>query len=313
MKNKHTKYFLYGLLAVIIGSANATVIKYTSADINPIAFNTLRYALASIVTFPFFIRFSHKITYKNLRYSFLSGFCLFFATICYVSAINLSQATYVTLLTLLNPVMLVILTLRLTRDKVNKKHIAGFSLAGLGALLVVVGPMILHGSTNLNFYPWATLFVLVNVISYPLGIIFARKANESRKKLPLVSTVFIQTTVIATLSYLTSIIINHQVVLPDITSEMNYSVLYGIIYSGIGVGILDRILGVKSYEKIGSAIMGGLVYLGTFLSLIIAVIALEESLSLIAVIGGVIILLGVYLSEHRLPKHHKHHLFLHRH
>lgn len=307
----NNKYFLYGLLAAIIGSGNATIIKYTTGSFDAVSFNTLRFSLAALATLPFFLRHSHKLTPKNVRYSVSSGAALFVATICYVLAIEQSQATYVTLLTLLNPIMLVILTLRLTKDKVNKKHLAGFSIAAFGALMVAAGPMFLSGNANLSFYPIATILVFVNVVAYPLGIIFARKSSESRKKLPLVSTVFIQTSVIAALSFITATLINKPLDGNTIAS-IDSTVMIGALYSGIGVGVLDRILAITSYKKIGAAITGGLAYFGIFLSLTIAVIVLNEKLSLVALVGGATILLGVYISEHHLSSKRKHHIFTHK-
>ncbi len=312
MKKNKQKYFIYGLIACVIGSANATVIRHTTYSVDAIYFNFLRYCLAAIVCLPFFIRYSHKLNLKNVRYSLFSGIALFVATICYVIAIQLSQATYVTLLTLLNPIMLVVLTLRLTKDRVKMKHLAGFSIAAFGALLVVTGPLIAKGNTTFGFYPVATIMILINAVAFPLGIIYARKAGESRKKLPLISTIFIQASVIAALSFATSLAINNST-RGFFNANITMPVVIGAIYSGIGVGVVDRLLTITSYRNIGAAINGGLAYLGIFLSITISVMVLNEKLSLIALVGGGMILLGIYVSEKHLNPQRKHRSLLHRH
>lgn len=311
MKKTNKKYFWYGLIAVCLGALNAPVIKHASSSINPVTINFLRFSVSALVTFPFFLYFFKKLTPKNITYSLLSGFTLFFATMGFVNGVNLSTASYVALLLLLSPVTLVFFSIKMTNDKVDRKRFAGFSLAILGAILVVAGPIFLAGNTSIDFYPKATLFIGLTVITYPLAVIFAKKANESRKKLPITSIIFIQTSVIAILSLATGLLTNKI----DFTSvsESEISVLTAIAYSGIMVGVLDRSLNVISYEHVGSAVNGGLVYLGLFITLLVSVLVLDESLSLVALVGGVIILLGVAMTEHGLPKihrfnyHHRHH------
>lgn len=311
MTKTNKKYFWYGLLAVIIGSANATIIKKTTASIDPFTFNTLRYVLASMVTLPFFVQNYKRISPQNLRYSIYSGLCLFGATISYVSAINLSKATYVTLLTLVNPVFLVIFSLKLTNDTINLKRISGFSLAAIGALLVVAGPMLLSGNTDVYFYPKATILVGIQVVLYPLAVIFARKANESRKKLHIGSVIFIQTSIIAVCSLSSGVLLGKLQPINELV--LSPSLLFGIFYSGILIGVVDRILNIKSYEKVGSAVNGGLVYLGIFLSITISVTVLGETLPLIAALGGLVILLGIVVTEHGLSKKHRHNHAFHHH
>ncbi len=311
MKKTNKKYFWYGLIAVCLGSLNPPVIKHASQTVDPITINFLRFTIASLVTMPFFLHYLNKLTKKNIMYSLLSGFTLFFATIGFVNGVSLSTSSYVALLLLLSPITLVFFSIKMTNDKVDTKRLAGFSLAILGAILVVAGPMFLSGNTNIEFYPAATLSVGLTIVAYPIAVIFARKANESKKKLPITSIIFMQTTVIALLSLLAGVVTNKLNIANATGAEL--SVLLTIAYSGIMVCVLDRALNVISYEHVGSAVNGGLVYLGIFITLLVSVLVLGESLSLIALVGGVIILLGVAVTEHKLPKihrfdhHHRHH------
>lgn len=296
---------------MFIGSLNAPIIKHVTASLNPIMFNTVRFGLAAAITLPFFLMHLHKLSKRNARYSILSGVCLFISALCFAVAIDLSTATYVALLTLLHPVMLVIFSIKMTNDKVDAKRMTGFSLAALGALLVIAAPLISAGNADIRFYPLATMLVLVMIVTYPLAIIFTRKANESRVRLPIVSAIFIQTFTIFIFSLVAAIITNNLESPTAIASNKN--TILAILYSGVLICIIDRVLNVKSYEHVGSAVNGGLAYMGIFISIIVAVVTLGETLSLTAVLGGIVILIGVIITDHKLPRKHRHNQHLLRH
>lgn len=296
---------------MFIGSLNAPIIKHVTASLNPLMFNSVRFGLAAALTLPFFLSNLRKLSKRNTYYSVLSGVCLFISALCFAVAIDLSTATYVALLTLLHPVMLVIFSIKMTNDKIDAKRMTGFSLAALGALLVITAPLMSSGQTDIRFYPAATMLVLIMIVAYPLAIIFTRKANESRVRLPIVSAIFIQTFTIFLLSTLTTIATDNLESPTAIIS--NKDTILAILYSGVFICIVDRVLNVKSYEHVGSAVNGGLAYMGIFISIIVAVATLGEQLSLTAVLGGIIILIGVVITDHKLSRKHHHNQHLLRH
>lgn len=289
--NKKYKYFWYGVLASIFGSIHAPLIKYVTRDISPATFIILRYVLTALITLPFFFIHYKKVTKQNLRFAILSGVFLAISTLSFVMAINISTASYITLLTLLEPIALVLSSVILTKERINMRHLSNFSLAGLGALIIVSAPIISTGNLNSNFYPLATLLALIMAVCYPLCIIHSKKSNESRKKLPFLSIIFIQSIIVISLNLIVALVF-------DFTNlnKLNLSnpkILLPIIYSGIVISIINRALNVISYQKIGSAANGAIWYFGTLLTLITSVIFLNESISIIALLGGCLILLAI--------------------
>ncbi|MFO0886892.1 MAG: EamA family transporter [Candidatus Nomurabacteria bacterium] len=303
MAKTNKKYFWYGFLAMLLGSLNIPLMKYATESTNPATINALRYSFGALVTFPYFFKNIHKLNKNNLRYSVLSGIAIFVSSACLVIALDHSTANYVALLTILSPIMLVLFSLKMTKDKVDIRKIAGFSIALLGALIIIAGPLIKTENASLEFYPLATFFILLIVIAYPLSVIFARKANEERKKLPLTAIIFIQTIVVAILSFIWGISTSQLTLSIGITSSP--SIIIPIVYSGIFVTAISRVLNVASYEKTGSAVNGILYYCGVFITLLISIIFLKEPLSIIATLGGVLILVGVVIAEYGLSIKHK--------
>ena len=94
------------------------------------------------------------------------------------------------------------------------------------------------------------------------------------------------------------------------TTVFNPSVILAILYSGIVVALISRVLNIASYERIGSAVSSSLMYLETVIAILIPIIILKETISLAMIIGVALILTGVAITEHHKSTHHKHlHIF----
>lgn len=302
MTKKHKNsyhWFLIGLLAAFMAAPNGTIIKYTSTEISPFIFNGLRFGLMAIICSPYIIAARKKITFKNLKATFVVSFFMFSAVMSYVIAIQASQASYVSIITLLTPVVFVIFSLKLTGESVSRRAVAGITLAALGAFIIVAFPVAFQQGASFRFYPLATFFGLCNVITFPLAIIYSKKAND--QGLPLTAILGISAWAIFIITMLISILLGDW----SGTSFSSTSII-GIVYSGVIVAFLARIMGVASYEHLGSPVISGLSYVETLLAIVIPVIILGEKLSIEMVVGGALILLGVYFVEHHKSVHHKH-------
>lgn len=303
---KKQKYLYYGIIAMLLGSLNPPTIKLATQHLSPTMFNVMRYAIASGIMLPLFWRDRGKISRRNLYYAALSGIGIAISSQCFATAIHMSSSAYASLLTLLNPIFLVILSAKITREKIKSTYLVGFSLAGLGALIIILAPALGGGATDISFYPVATGLLLIMAVAYPLATIFARKAHEARPKLPLTSVIFVQTFV--TMSVGLAIAITTQTLSVPTSAALDPTTIWAVLFSAIGVNIFNRLLYVESYRQIGSVINGALWYLGVFVTLAVSVFVLGESISVVAIGGGIITLLGVILSESKIAKKlHFHH------
>ncbi len=297
MTKTNNRYFWYGALATVLGSVNIPLMKYAVASSNHITLNALRFGMGALVTLPFIFKHSPKITKNNLKYAIYSGIAIFVSSSCLLIALNQSTANYVTLLMLLNPIMLMLYSVKMTKDKLDLKKIAGFSMAGIGALIIVATPFIVTNNTSLRIYPSATFYALLFTMFYPLSVVFARKASEGRKKLPLTAVVFVQAFVVTILNIGYGLLTKTIYLSPAVLQSPK--LLLPVVYSGIFVTVLSRVLNIASYKKTGSAINGSLFYAGVFITLLVSIYFLQEPLSLTALIGGLITLAGVALSKYK--------------
>lgn len=299
VKNKHHSYWVgVGLVGVLLEAPNATILRYLTFDTDPFVLNMLRFLIIGALTIPFIIFAHRKFNKKNVKFVLLAGVNMTVAVLAYTWALKHGPASYVSIITLLTPILLVLFSIRLAGERVNLRSAAGVTLAAAGALVIVALPIAVHGS-EFVFYPESTVFALINCVTFALAILYSKKANE--KGIPM-------TALIGTYAWLTAIVCTLIVsaTATAVTLPSTGSIAL-IVYSSLGVALLARALTIFSYERVGAATTSGLTYFGLLVSIIIPLVLLGEKLSVEIVIGGVLILLGIYVLEQHKFLHHKHH------
>lgn len=300
-KNKHiTGWFLLGLLAALLSAPNGIFIKLAGDELDPFVLNSLRFILISLVVLPYVLHVRNKINKKNLRYSVLMGIWMTVAAMSYVAAISLSQASYVAIISLGMPIVFILYSIAMTREKVTARSIAGVSVAALGAFVVVALPIILEGGVSGGQNIWATIFALVDVFAFPLAIIYSRKANEAG--LPLMASFGISSIIVATVTTACAMAVAG---VAAYEAAYNPQSIIAIVYSAIAVALIARLLNVVSYERLGSVVTAGLSYVENLLAVALPLLILGEVITIELAIGGVLILIGVSIAEtqHRTRQH----------
>lgn len=303
---KHlTKWFWLAAVTMLLVAPNATVVRFAVYNADPFYWTMSRFAIISVICLPFIVASRAVFRRKAARHALIKvSIALGIAVICYVFAIYHSQASYVSIVTLLTPLTFVVLSARIIGERIKGRSMAGLALAAAGAMVLVLLPIALSDSGT-GFYPLATVLGLINCVTYSLGIIYLRKANEAGVTMP----VAIGSSSIA-IAFVALILL----VLFGDTTRMPVDVSHWLAvgYSAMVVGLLGRAFNVIAYEHIGSALMSALGYLETFVAILIPVFVLNEKLSPEMIVGGALILVGVYVVESHKHPHIKDH-FIHRH
>ncbi len=303
--NKHKKpWFLYGVVGVLLAAPNGIFIKLGTNQLDPFVFNALRHIIVAVLATPFIWQARRLFTLKSATLSLVFGLLMSVAVVCYAKAIQLSNASYPSVIMLLSPIVFIVFSTMMTRDTVNRRQLAGITLAALGAFLIIGLPFVLSQQDSFRFYPTATLYMLGNVITFPLAIVFSKKAHQ--KKLPLKA--------IMGISFWVVCIVNALFAGNKLTSLNVFSLspiaIVAVLYSGLVVAFIARDLNIRSYEHLGSGVSSALGYAETLLSVYLPLLILGETLSTELFIGGALILLGVYIAEHHDSSHHRYfHLF----
>ncbi len=304
-KRKHV-WFFTGLAATLLAAPNAMIIKVASSkEIDPFLFNVLRFSAIAVMTLPYLLIKLRKIKSSIYKNTLMSGLYMSIAVISFVWAIKLSQASYVSMLTLLTPIVFVVLSARLTGEKITPRAVIGITLGAVGAMIMILLPVALKQNGTFVFYPTATALTLLNVVSFPMAIIHYKKANDGG--IPMIPLVGMTAWIIIIVNLLLWLATGSNEGIPNLSNFQESKYLIGsVLYSGVAVALISRALGVLSYEHVGSAETSALSYLETFLAIMLPVVVLHEHLSIEMVAGGILILLGVIVVEFHNSKHHKH-------
>jgi drug/metabolite transporter (DMT)-like permease len=290
-QTKH-RWNIVALLAACLAAPNGTFIKIAFEDLDVLTFNSLRFGLIALVTLPYLLMMLRKFTKKNFKYSIYMGISLTIAVLCYSTNVQLSQASYASIIQLGLPIVFIIYSILMTKEKVKLRSVLGIAIAAVGAFLVVALPIIMSGGDMTKVNPFATAVGIIDCLVYPLSVIFSRKANEAG--LPVMVSFCMSAIIVAIVCTALAFIFNGPT---GYLPAMSPDVIIAVGYSGIIVALIVRMLNVLSYERIGSAALSGASYLESLLAILIPLIALGERLSIELVVGAILIVIGVYIVE----------------
>lgn len=297
-KNKKPFWLLIGVLVSLLAAPNGAIIRNTVLNVDPVMFNVIRFSLVALVLTPYLIKHRTALRGEALKNAIKVGLFLAVATLSFVYAAKLSQASYVAIIMLLSPIFFVLLASKINNDKIDRRAFAGITLAAIGAFIIVLLPIALRQSGGAVFFPLATLLGLITAVSFPLAVIYSKKAHLSG--MPVVSVVGIG----AWISLVASLaVLLHT---GNWSLDISGSSWLGILYVSIVVQLFVRGVNNIVYEKLGAAENSVLAYLEGFLAVLVPTIALSEKLSPAMVVGGSLIIAGVYVVEYKRTSHHKH-------
>lgn len=308
MKNQNKKHsYAYwvtiALIAAFIAAPNPSISKIGILDVGANEYNVLRLSAGAIVGIVLIFMGYKKFTFKNFKYSIYSAFFMTIALVTFAHAIKLSSAGYVAILSLMAPIYLVVISRYWLKESITKSAAIGIFVSAVGALIAVVS---VQNSNNLDIittnYLQATGLMFLNSVSFPLSLIFARKATNLN--LPIY-TVFGVIKVFGFIGALGFLIVTT----PQPEFTVTSKALIAALYSGIIVMVVARILNVLSYKHLSSATIGSFLYIETFISLLIIIFIINEQIPLLLIIGGGTILFGIYLTQR--DKMHIQHYGLH--
>ncbi|MFZ1249514.1 MAG: DMT family transporter [Candidatus Saccharimonadales bacterium] len=299
MKKKQI-WFLIALVGALLGAPNAMFMRYAVGDWHPYLLNTIRFGVVAIICLPWIWRERKNMFGAARKPTLIASAAITVASLAFILGLQHSQASYVSILQLLAPVVLVWYSVKLTGERVSRRALAGITLAASGATMVALLPFALQQNSAFVFYPFATVCGIVNAFSYPMVSIAMSQANQ-KYKVSLVALAGVSSGVVAIVSVLLWVSIGHSA-LPHITPRG----VLAILYSVVAVSLISRVLSVWAYERVGSATISALVYLEGLIAVILPIVFLHEKMSVAMVVGGVFILLGVFIVQFKESAHHKH-------
>lgn len=286
--------YVYAVLAVFFWSFNVIVAKYFVDTFTPWQISFYRWFFASVILFPFVVKEIYKngdIYFKYwkkvLLYS-LFGIILM-NTFSYVAAQTIS-AVEMSLIGVMGPVFIVILSRIFLKIKVSKLQIIGIALSFLGVVVIILHGHILKA--NLTF-KIGDLWMLMLALSFGIySVLMTKKPKEFSQTGLLSMMIFVGTIFILPLFI-------WQTIHSPVCDKWDMLTVGTLVYMGLFNSVISYLCWNLSIEKIGSLKSSVIYYLMPVFSSIEAYFLLGEEIYSSQIYGGMLVLLGIYLTNRK--------------
>ena len=285
--------YLYAVLAVLFWSANVIVARYFANIFTPWQISFYRWFFAAIVLLPFVMKDIYKnwsVVVKNWQIIFwlsITGIVLM-NTFSYIAGKTIT-AVEMSLIGVMGPVFIVILSRIFYGMKITPKQILGIIISFIGVVAII-----LHGKfLNLGNFKFhiGDFWMLMLAFSFGVYSVIMVKRPKEISQLTLLSlTIFLGVIIILPL-FLWEVATN------PVCNKWNLISVGSFVYMGIFNSILSYLFWNLSLEKIGSLKSSVIYYLMPVFSSIEAYFLLGEEIYKAQIYGGLLVILGIYLTN----------------
>lgn len=278
-------------LAAILWSSAGTAGKLLFESAPPFVAAFHRFALASLIILPFFLREKKKKGYVTSLLPlgvFNAGNILF-----YYSGLNLTSANTAVILGTAVPLVTAILAPIVIKETVARGKIAGVIIGLLGALLIVVLP-VLHSGHGLNGNLLGNLLLVGSLLCWSFYILSSRKILSSGTHSALSATA-INLFTVAVASAIAALV-NRQALFPAALSVPSY--LGVLAYASVVMTIATFFLFQWGVQFVSASTASLKEYIQLAGGVLINAVVLGERLSFSYAVGTALIVIGVLIATH---------------
>jgi len=214
-----------------------------------ILFRALGATLLFWIIQSFFIK--EKVKKKDLGLIALCGvFGVTINQLCFFHGLNLSSSINSGIIMTLNPIIVVVLSFILLKEKISLMVIIGIFLGTIGALLLTLS------SNNIGGSSWGDLLLLINATSYAVYLVIAKPLMKKYKPMTVITYVF---------TFGTLFIILFPPTIPELlATQFNaipLSIIFKIIYVIIGVTFFTYLLTMYGLKYLSPTVSSSYIYL----------------------------------------------------
>lgn len=297
------------LLTNIIWGAAAPIFKWAMADIPPFTFAFLRFAIAGAILFPYLFIKPLRLSMKQMSLLCLGAFIGFTVRISmvYLGLQRLSSVNW-SLIASVGPVLMFFVSILFLKEQFHARKLAGMSLALLGAIVVIAGPLIggvASAATTSEIE--GVGFVVIMMISTVIYTLLHRRISAHIDPIQLIALSF----VFAAVTFFPLALYEWQTY--SIT-HITFPAAVGLFYAVVFASLIAYYCYIYGITHIDAQEIGVFTYVDPLAALLVAMPLLHEMPTAWTAAGALIIFGGIYLSERRLHVRVKreHHSIHHR-
>jgi drug/metabolite transporter (DMT)-like permease len=297
MDYKKLKAHLALLGANIIYGLNYTIAKDVMPEyIGASGFVLIR-ATGAMLLFWFsglFVK-NEKIEKKDALRFFLCGlFGVAINQLLFFEGLSLTAPINAGIIMVTTPILVLIISSVLIKEKITGNKVAGIALGIAGALLLITGAEAVAGSASLS-KPLGDFFIFLNAASYAVFLAMVKPLMEKYQTITVIKRVFLWGWIfILPFGTEQALAVGWQSIPAIIWFEIAFVVLFTTF-----LAYLLNIFALKAVTPTVSAIY---IYLQPVLAAIFALLAGKDQLSFIKILSTLLIFSGVYLVSMKKSK-----------
>jgi drug/metabolite transporter (DMT)-like permease len=285
--SKSLKAHLALLLAQIIYGANYSISKIAMPEyVQPLGFIFLRVSGAAILFWITGLFIKEKIEPNDKKKLFLLalfGVCI--NQILFYKGLNLSTPINASIIMISNPIIVLVFTAIVLKERITGLKIGGIIIGLIGALgLLVINKNLSFGSNTFT----GDMLVLINSVSWAIYIIMVKPMMQKYNAVTILKWIFL-----IGFFYSTPFTFN-EVQLID-WQTMPTKIIWCIAFVVIATTFFAYLLNTYALNQLSPSVVSIYIYMQPFLASVIAIAIGQDSLDAVKIISGLLIITGVYL------------------
>ncbi len=296
---KHNQGILALIVANIIWGAASPIFKWSLENITPFTLAYWRFAVASLLLFPFcwkHLNFNKKDLPKLILLS-LSG--IFFNITFFFFGLQFAPSINAPVIASSAPIFIYLFSIFILHEKAKSKVLLGTLVSFLGVLVIVIQPL-LNRLGDLSLLG-NILFLLATIGAVGHVIISKNLLNKYK---PV--TITFWSFVIGSISFLPFYL--YEVIKYDTLQHLNINGISGLVFGILLSSLAAYYLYAWGMEKMKAQEVGLFTYIDPIIAGVIAIPLLGEEITLIFLLGAILIFAGIFIAEGRIHYHPFHKL-----
>ena len=291
--NSRILALLAATTASTIYGINHTIAKGLMPDvIGPYGFILLRVSGAAAIFWILSLFYtSEKIERKDIfRFILCAAFGMVINMNMFFKGLELSTPINSSVVITLSPVLLLILSAFILKEKITWLKALGIGIGLIGALvLILFGAKSQPNAPNI---PLGNLLFIVNATSYALYLIFVKPLVAKYSAITLMKFFF-----------LIAFFMNLPIGLSQFSEvtwfSLGFDDIWKLAFVVVGTTVLTYLLNIYALKQLSPSVIGVFMYLQPLIATLFAIFAGADSLTPLRILAAVLIFGGVFLSTRK--------------
>ncbi|MDO6390333.1 DMT family transporter [Pontibacter sp. BT731] len=278
------------LVALIYGSNYSIAKEVMPAYVGPFGLILIRVVSAALF-FGLFARLvvKEKIVGRadNIRVILCGVTGVAINQLCFFAGLNLTAPINAALLMVIVPVVVLVFSALLLRERIGKRKVSGIAMACVGAFLLIYTSQGGQATGNL----WGDLLIILNATSFGLYLVLVKPLMQKYQAITIVSRIF-------TVGAVLVVPFGWQQLLAPDYSAFPVSIWLAILFMVFAVTIVAYLLNTWALRYANPSLVGAYIYLQPVMAILIAIAMGKDVFTLQKAAFALLIFAGVYLVSH---------------